>query len=73
MGDFKTITVPLCSSQKYLIGYTVVIIHEYPKYGLCKIRYQDKDEEFLIDIKSLSDDPKSEHTINVGLLEEKLT
>lgn len=59
---------PLSDFEKYLINQIVIIIHDYPLFGLSKIRYRDSHEEFIIDTKLLMDTPTNEHTISIGLL-----
>lgn len=53
--------------RRYLQDQLVVIIHEYPLLGLCKIRYIDDNEEFIIDSRSLTETPVFEHTLSIQL------
>lgn len=62
------IYAPISFQQKYLLNQIVVIIKEYPLFGLTKIRYIDEIEEFIIDSKILTVEPLEEHTINIRLL-----
>lgn len=61
-------TESLSHAEKYLMNQIVVIIHEYPIFGLSKIRYRNSNEEFIIDTKLLIKVPTNEHTISIGLL-----
>lgn len=59
---------PLACAEMYLQNHLVLIIHEYPMFGLTKIKYKDDNEEFIIDSKLLTKLPNNEHTINLALL-----
>jgi hypothetical protein len=64
----ETNSVPNSGVQKYLMSHAVIIIHEYPLFGLSKIRYIDNDEVFIVDSQLLTETPIKEHTINLRLL-----
>jgi hypothetical protein len=49
----------------YLMNQLVVLVREYPQFGLSKIRYVDETSEFIIDSKSLTEKPVINNTINI--------
>ena len=62
---------PLSATQIrkiYLMNQLVVLVREYPKFELSKIRYIDESKEFMIDSGLLTEEPVIEHTININLL-----
>lgn len=49
----------------YLMNQLVVLIREYPQFGLSKVRYNDEASEFIIDSKLLTEEPVINSTINI--------
>lgn len=68
MEIVMSIAAPISNIEKFLMNQRVLIIHEYPIFGLSKVRYENDDEEFIIDSKSLTSIPSKEHTISIQLL-----
>ncbi|WP_066025771.1 hypothetical protein [Enterococcus mundtii] len=54
--------------QKYLMEHTVLVIKEYPSFGLSKIKYINEDQTFMIDSKLISTAPVKEKTLCIQLL-----
>lgn len=49
----------------YLMNQLVVLVREYPQFGLSKVRYIDETSEFIIDSKLLTEEPVVNSTINI--------
>lgn len=54
--------------QKYLMEHIVLVIKEYPSFGLSKIKYINEDQTFMVDSKLISTAPVKEKTLCIQLL-----
>lgn len=68
MKTISNYDLPFIKEKLFLMNQEVLVIKEYFQFGLCKVRYIDENECFIISESVLSKIPINELSININTL-----